>query len=99
MPPRAPELVLAYGQSHAPSPSRPLPRDAAVAPATDDWPFLYMRSPGIPRHYLGALAVVLSLSALAVWLAVPASPVRRAQSALPDSDRRDLLDPPGPAHG
>ena len=40
-----------------------------VAPATDDWPFLYMRAPGLPRHYLAALAVVLGLSALAVWLA------------------------------
>jgi hypothetical protein len=40
-----------------------------VRPATDDWPFLYMRQPGIPRHYLAALAVVLTLSALAVWLA------------------------------
>ena len=39
---------------------------ATVAPATDDWPFLYMRTPGLPRHYLVALALVLAVSAIAV---------------------------------
>ena len=68
-PPPLPADVNAYGQAHDPSPGRPLIRDPSVAPATDDWPFLYMRSRGLPRHYLGALAVVLGLSALAVWLA------------------------------
>ena len=67
-PPPLPADVNAYGQAHDPSPAHPLVRDPAVEPATDDWPFLYMRSPGLPRHYLGALAVVLGLSALAVWL-------------------------------
>jgi hypothetical protein len=38
-------------------------------PATDDWPFLYMRSRQLPRHYVAALALVLTVSALAVWLA------------------------------
>ncbi|HEY7288173.1 MAG TPA: methyltransferase domain-containing protein [Vicinamibacterales bacterium] len=65
-PPPAPNLVLAYGQSHEPSPGRPLVRDASVAPATDDWPFLYMRERSIPRHYLAALGVVVTVS-LAVW--------------------------------
>jgi Spermine/spermidine synthase domain len=65
-PPRPPELVLAYGQSHEPSPSRPLQRDASVAPATDDWPFLYMRAPMLPRHYAAALALVLFVSACSV---------------------------------
>jgi hypothetical protein len=69
-PPPLPADVNAYGQAHDPSPAHPLVRDPAVEPATDDWPFLYMRSPGLPRHYLGALALVLGLSALAVWLAV-----------------------------
>ncbi|HEY2905118.1 MAG TPA: hypothetical protein VGJ29_04405, partial [Vicinamibacterales bacterium] len=35
-------------------------------PATDDWPFLYMRAPELPRHYLSALAVILVISAFAV---------------------------------
>jgi len=67
-PPPLPDLVLAYGQSHAPSPARRLERDAAVAPATDDWPFLYMRAPGLPAHYATALASILVVSIAAVWL-------------------------------
>ncbi len=68
-PPPLPPDVLAYGQSHAPSPAHPLARDANVVVATDNWPFLYMRAPDLPRHYLAALALVLVVSALAVWLA------------------------------
>jgi SAM-dependent methyltransferase len=66
-PPPSPSLVLAYGQSHEPSPAHPLVPDATVKPATDDWPFLYMRERSIPRHYLAALAAVLIISALALW--------------------------------
>jgi SAM-dependent methyltransferase len=69
-PPPLPADVNAYGQPHAPSPAHPLVRDPGVAPATDNWPFLYMRSPGLPRHYAGALGVVLAVSAIAVWLAL-----------------------------
>ncbi len=68
-PPPLPPDVMAYGQSHAPSPAHPLARDASVVVATDNWPFLYMREPNLPRHYLAALALVLVVSALAVWLA------------------------------
>jgi Spermine/spermidine synthase domain len=68
-PPPLPADVLAYGQSHAPSPAHPLARDGSVVIATDNWPFLYMRAPDLPRHYLAALALVLVASALAVWLA------------------------------
>jgi hypothetical protein len=68
-PPPLPPDVMAYGQSHAPSPAQPLARDASVALATDNWPFLYMRAPDLPRHYLAALALVLVVSALAVWFA------------------------------
>ncbi len=68
-PPPLPPDVMAYGQSHAPSPAQPLARDAGVVLATDNWPFLYMRAPDLPRHYLAALALVLVVSALAVWLA------------------------------
>jgi SAM-dependent methyltransferase len=46
----------------------PIPTVAAPAPtpATDDWPFLYLRVPHVPQHYLGALAVVLLGALLAV---------------------------------
>jgi len=67
--PPPPMQVLAYRQPHSPSPARLLQRDASVVPATDDWPFLYMRKPGLPRHYVIALAVVLAISAAAVWWA------------------------------
>jgi len=66
-PPSLPADVNAYGQPHAPSPAHPLVRDAGVVGATDDWPFLYMRAPGLPRHYAAALALVLVVSAAAVW--------------------------------
>src|SRR3954462_13440687 len=68
-PPPLPADVVAYGQSHAPSPAHALTRDASVVVATDDWPFLYMRAPELPRHYLAALALVLVVSVIAVWFA------------------------------
>jgi len=72
-PPPMPKLVLAYGQAHDPSPAQPLQRDAAIIPATDNWPFLYMRAPELPRHYLYALAVVLLISAAALGFVVRTS--------------------------
>ena len=59
--------MLAYGQPHDESPATALVRDASVPVATDDWPFLYMRAPALPRHYVAALALVLAVSAAAVW--------------------------------
>jgi hypothetical protein len=67
-PPPLPADVNAYNQSHAPSPAHALVRDASVAPATDDWPFLYMRTRELPSHYRAALALVLGISAAAVLL-------------------------------
>src|SRR4051812_2435827 len=68
-PPALPTDVAAYGQSHAPSPAHALARDPSVVVATDNWPFLYMRAPELPRHYLAALALVLVVSVIAVWFA------------------------------
>jgi len=79
-PPALPTDVNAYGQPHQPSPAHALVRDPSVAPATDDWPFLYMREPALPQHYLVALALVLTLSALAVWLATRTSPTALSTS-------------------
>ncbi len=64
--PVIPDRVTAYGQSHEPSPAKTLQRDPAIEPATDDWPFLYLRDRHVPRHYLNALAVVLVISVAAV---------------------------------
>ena len=41
-------------------------RDAAIEPATDDWPFLYLKDRHIPRHYIIVVALILAASALLV---------------------------------
>src|SRR5207302_215661 len=71
--PPPPSRFFAYGQPQAPSPARVLARDESIVPATDDWPFLYMRAPALPRHYLSALAVILIISAAAVFATVKGS--------------------------
>ena len=50
--------------------------------ATDDWPFLYLRNPGIAVYYLGALAVLLAFAVVSVGLAarVTRIPFRRGLS-------------------
>ena len=72
--PPIPERVTAYGQSHAPSPAHIYMRDKAIEPATDDWPFLYLRDRHIPGHYLSALALVLAVSTVAVLLVIRGQP-------------------------
>ena len=71
--PTPPSQFFAYGQPQAPSPAHVLDRDPTIVPATDDWPFLYMRAPELPRHYLSALAVILVISAIAVIAALGGS--------------------------
>ena len=55
---------------------------AAPTPATDDWPFMYLRSPGIASYYLIALGVLLGFAVVAVALAsrVTRIPIRRGFS-------------------
>ncbi|PYR59662.1 MAG: hypothetical protein DMF85_07170 [Acidobacteria bacterium] len=66
--PQPPSRFFAYGQPQAPSPARELLRDTSVVPATDDWPFLYMRGRSLPFHYGAVLAMVLVFSVAAVML-------------------------------
>jgi predicted membrane-bound spermidine synthase len=68
--PQVPERVTAFGQSHAPSPARMLKRDPTVEPATDDWPFLYLRDRHMPAHYIRALALILIVSTIVVMLVI-----------------------------
>jgi SAM-dependent methyltransferase len=68
--PVIPDRVTAFGQSHEPSPARMHARDAAIEPATDDWPFLYLRDRHVPSHYIGALALILVVSTLVVMAVV-----------------------------
>jgi hypothetical protein len=75
-PPVVPDRVLAFGQSHAPSPARTLTRDQSVEPATDDWPFLYMRDRHVPGHYAAVIAMILAVSAIAVAAALRVQPDR-----------------------
>jgi SAM-dependent methyltransferase len=45
----------------------PIPvANPTTAAATDDWPFLYLRVPHVPLHYLGALVMVLIGALVAV---------------------------------
>jgi hypothetical protein len=57
-----------------PSVGEPIPR-----PATDDWPFLYLRVPGVAPYYLAALAFILLLAGAGVVGAARAArtPLRR----------------------
>lgn len=66
-----PDRVAAFGQSEAPSPARRHHRDASIEPATDDWPFLYLRDRHLPAHYGAALALILVVSAAAVMTIGP----------------------------
>ena len=65
-PPHIPDQVTAFNQSHAPSPARIHQRDPSIEPATDDWPFLYLKDRHIPQHYVAALGVVLVVSVISV---------------------------------
>lgn len=52
---------------------------AAPTPATDDWPFLYLRTPFVADYYLVALGVILlgALLAVAGAARVTSTPLRR----------------------
>ncbi len=67
-PPHIPDQVTAFNQSHAPSPARIHQRDPSIEPATDDWPFLYLKDRHVPQHYVAALGVVLAVSLASVLL-------------------------------
>jgi SAM-dependent methyltransferase len=65
--PDPPSEVNAYNQGAPLAPPVKHVRDRRIVPATDNWPFLYMREPHLPSHYVSALAVVLLVSILAVF--------------------------------
>ena len=57
----------------------PITAGGVPVPATDDWPFLYLRAPGIAPYYLAGLAFVLGFALVAVIGAarVSRTPLRR----------------------
>ena len=65
-----PDRVMQFGRSSRPSPPRLHRRDPAIEPATDDWPFLYLRDRHLPAHYLAALALIVVVSIVSVGLAL-----------------------------
>src|SRR6266542_4037520 len=79
-PPHVPDQVTAFNQSHAPSPAHLLERDPSIEPATDDWPFLYMKDRHLPAHYVKALGIVLAFSLVSVWLTLRGLGARAAES-------------------
>ncbi len=66
--------VIAAGPAIAALAGEPPPGDtvspvstaSAPRPATDDWPFLYLREPSVAPHYVGALALILLLAVVLV---------------------------------
>lgn len=44
----------------------PAPTGRATALPRDDWPFPYLRAPGVPDHYLAALGLILLFAGVAV---------------------------------
>ena len=81
-PPYVPDQVTAFNQSHAPTPARIHERDPSIEPATDDWPFLYLKNRHVPQHYIVALGVVLIVSVISVFatlgvMGTPTSTTRR----------------------
>lgn len=61
---------VVYVNYKAPSPfaAHPHLRPSTEALSTDDWPFLYMRTPTIPIHYLAFLTIALVLGASSLLL-------------------------------
>jgi len=89
--PYVPERVAAFNQTQKPTPPRLHQRDPAIEPASDDWPFLYMRVREIPRHYVVALGIVLIVSVISVLVTmrgVRSAPDVRART--PDSGAPNL---------
>jgi SAM-dependent methyltransferase len=87
--PVIPDRVTAFGQSHDPSPAVRHVRDAAIEPASDDWPFLYLRDRHVPRHYIVVVALILGVSVALVGLTrrgqAGAAPFGAAQGAPSES--------------
>jgi hypothetical protein len=69
-----PDRVAMFGMRSRSTPAQIHQRDPSIEPASDDWPFLYLRDRHLPRHYAAALALILIVSAAAVLPVVRAHP-------------------------
>ena len=66
-----PGVLEAVNAGRVASEVHPVPsaEGSPATEATDDWPFLYLRNPGIATYYLAALAVLLAFAVIAVAFA------------------------------
>ncbi len=81
--PERSNAVLAAGPAIVALPNGQPPADSVSAlpdvgspapkPATDNWPFLYLRTPGIATYYIGALGFLLLFAAAAVMVGARAT--------------------------
>ncbi|MGZ5528090.1 MAG: spermidine synthase [Limisphaerales bacterium] len=55
------DFFMVCGEKHSGSPRQPYFNLLGSASPTDDWPFLYLQTRGIPNFYLKAIAAVLLL--------------------------------------
>jgi len=53
-----------------------IPSDAVIDTTSDDWPFLYLRRPAIPRHGWIGLGIALGVSVLLLLLLSPGHRIR-----------------------
>lgn len=58
------------------APARLTPDDISVTRATDDWPFLYLRTPTLPGLYLRAMGLIAGLSLILLWWFSPGHRLR-----------------------
>jgi SAM-dependent methyltransferase len=49
----------------------PLPARSAITLPTDDWPYLYLREPGIPKLYSVSLMLLVGMSFAMIFIAAP----------------------------
>lgn len=70
-------IMLAGTQNHGSK----LPREN-VEPATDDWPFPYLKEKGIPGIYLIAMGVVTLLAAILLWFVQRSADAERIATGL-----------------
>ncbi|HET6251067.1 MAG TPA: class I SAM-dependent methyltransferase [Tepidisphaeraceae bacterium] len=61
-------VVYINHKASAATPANPSHQAIAGVLPTDDWPFLYLRNPTIPSHYIAFLAVALILGASSLLL-------------------------------
>jgi SAM-dependent methyltransferase len=68
-----PAIVALHGAAPPGDQIDPIDLSAAPVPATDDWPFPYLRTPSVPLRYLAALATMLLFAMVAIGLCVKAT--------------------------